>query len=126
MNLFYGRILPDKSAVIQGRLVDKTKTLYLTTGLDAITYRVVKITVDEDGVETGTEVLASTAITVADVVFNTPFTWDGPSGTANFRHVTADDIFDDSDTRYQIQYTFESADGTIGGAVVEVSTVNVL
>lgn len=125
-NVFRGQVLEDHSAVIQGRVVDKYKNLYAQADLASISYRVVLIETDEDGVRTGTQVVASTALTIADVILDTPFDWDVSQDKANFRHVIDDDVFTEGNAEYQVQYTFTGNDGTVGGGLVELETVEVL
>lgn len=118
-DVFRGKTIEDGSAVIVGRLVDKTKTLYTQAGLSSIAWRVV---VKSDG----SEVIASTALTISQVVFDTPFAWDGSAQLANFRHVTASNVFTTGATVYQAQYTFTATDGTVGRGVVELETVDLV
>jgi len=123
MNRFRGVILPNKSAVIEGRVVDKTKALYVQAGLASITYRVVLR--DEDDEDVVTEIVPTTTIAIADVIFDTPFDWDGSRKQANFRHVIAYTICTEDERDYQVQYTFTAGDGTVGGALVDLETEDV-
>lgn len=126
---FRGVILPNKSAVIEGRVIDKTKALYVQAGISTITYRVVLrnevVLPDEDDEDLVTEIVPATAIPKADVIFDTPFAWDGSRKPANFRHVISDTVFTLDERRYQVQYTFTAGDGTVGGALVDLETEDV-
>jgi len=115
MSFFRGRILPNKSAVVEGRVINQARELYEQADLSTISFTVVK---QEDG----SVVAGPTSLNVANVIFDTPFDWDGHRKQANFRHVIAHTVFTLDATVYEIQYTFTATDGTVGGAVVVVET----
>lgn len=117
MNVFKGRIIEDRSAVVQGRVVDKTKTLYVAANLSTIHYRIVRL-------DTGAEVVAETALSPVSTYIITPFDWDGSREQANFRHVIANTVFDTGGLQYEIQYKFTGTDGTVGGGIVRPTTID--
>lgn len=100
----------DSPVALMSRVVGSDGVVLVQAGVTAITYAVYEL---NEFLEKVTEITSPTALTVANVVFDTLQTnslWDADSQGYNFRHDLPAASLPDAKT-YQVEYRFTPAGG---------------
>ena len=112
----------DAGLALMARVYGNSAVAITQASLSGITYTVIDKT-------TLAVVVASTALTVSSVVFDTLQTdarWVKDSTGYNFRHDLAAAALPDGDSTYRVEYTFTPTIAAVFKLVFEVATVNLL
>lgn len=103
LKVITGTIFEDGGATILARIVGWDGNNLTQASLTGITYVIKNLNTD-------TVVVASTALTVSTVIYDTLQTtaiWSEDSTGFNFKHHIADTVFSDGSTKYSIEYIFD-------------------
>lgn len=116
------RVFEDGGAQCMARVVGNAGANITQASLTGITYVITNL-------RTRAEVTASTALTVADVVFDalqTDARWTEDSTGYNFRHTVTAAELADGDTLYRVEYLFDPTSGEDFVVAFDLSTENLL
>ena len=110
-------VLEDGSVVVAARMTDGTpaKTFLKQADVLAISYKVFNK-------KTGVEIVASTVLVVADVIFDTPKSWDCDALGYNFLNTFPPASFPDGKVVYTVEVRFELTGGHLGWIVFNAKT----
>ena len=132
VKVFQGRVYEDGSATILARITAGTGS---TTGIAGEGYPVIQadlstITYSIYDLETGSFVVNSSSLTIANVIYDTLQDTDGilwaQDGIGyNFRHNLGSASFPDGDRRYRYEAKFTSMSGDVFWLLLDLTAENV-
>lgn len=115
-------VFEDGGASLMARVVGNNGASITQAGISTITYAVYDL-------HAGTEIVASTSLTVSAVVFDTLQTdarWTEDTTGYNFRHDIAANVFTTGDLTYRVEYKFTPSSGAVWMVLFEVSTIGIM